>query len=63
MSDEPRLRLAEGQRLLDAGDPDAAIRILASLTGHPDRDVSGEALQLIGVARYRLDDEPGALVA
>ncbi len=63
MSDEPRLRLAEGQRLLDAGDPDAAIRILASLTGHPDRDVSGEAWQMIGTARYRLDDEPGALVA
>jgi len=63
MTDEPRLRLAEGQRLLDASDNDAAIRILASLTGHPDRELASEAWLLIGTARYRLDDEPGALVA
>ncbi len=63
MTDEPRLRLAEGERLLDASDPNAAIRILASLTGHPDRELASEAWLLIGTARYRLDDEPGALVA
>lgn len=63
MTDEPRLRLAEGDRLLDAGDPDAAVRILASLTGHPDRDLAADAWLRIGTARYRLDDEPGALVA
>jgi membrane associated rhomboid family serine protease len=63
MPDEPSLRLEEGRRLLDSGDPDAALRILASLTGHPDRELSGEAWQLIGTARYRTDDEPGALAA
>jgi membrane associated rhomboid family serine protease len=63
MADEAQLRLEEGRRLLDAGDPDAAIRILASLTGHPDAELSGEAWLLIGTARYRTDDEPGALVA
>ncbi|MEO8251974.1 MAG: rhomboid family intramembrane serine protease [Chloroflexota bacterium] len=63
MSDEPRLRLAEGQRLLDAGDLDAAVQILAPLTGHPDPELSGAAWLAIGTARYRLDDEAGALVA
>jgi membrane associated rhomboid family serine protease len=63
MADEPTLRLEEGRRLLDQGDPDAALRILASLTGHPDAELAGEAWQLIGTARYRLDDEPGALEA
>jgi membrane associated rhomboid family serine protease len=62
-ADEPTLRLEEGRRLLDAGDFDAAIRILASLTGHPDKELSGEAWQLIGTARYRTDDEPGAQAA
>src|SRR3990170_7936464 len=63
MADEPTLRLEEGRRLLDAGDLDASIRILASLTGHPDKELSGEAWQLIGTARYRTDDEPGAQAA
>ncbi|HUF07167.1 MAG TPA: rhomboid family intramembrane serine protease [Candidatus Binatia bacterium] len=63
MADEPALRLEEGRRLLDSGDPDAAMRILGSLTGHPDPELSGEAWLLIGTARYRTDDEPGALAA
>jgi membrane associated rhomboid family serine protease len=63
MTDEPTLRLAEGQRLLDAGDLDGATRILGPLTGHPDRDLAAEAWQAIGMARYRADDEPGALAA
>lgn len=63
MSDEPQLRLAEGQRLLDAGDLDAAVQILAPLSGHPDPELSTDALLAIGTARYRLDDEPGAVVA
>ena len=63
MTDAPTLRLEEGRRLLDAGDFDAATRILASLTGHPDADLSGEAWLLIGTARYRADDERGALTA
>ncbi|HEY8171194.1 MAG TPA: rhomboid family intramembrane serine protease [Candidatus Limnocylindria bacterium] len=60
MAEEPTMRLEEGRRLLDQGDPEAAVRVLASLTGHPDPDLSGEAWLLIGSARYRLDDEPGA---
>ncbi len=63
MSDEPRLRLAEGQRLLDAGDLESAVEILAPLTGHPDPELGGAAWLAVGTARYRLDDEPGALVA
>lgn len=63
MSDEPQLRLAEGQRLLDAGDLDAAVQILAPLSGHPDPELSTDALIAIGTARYRLDDEAGAVVA
>jgi membrane associated rhomboid family serine protease len=63
MQNEPSLRLEEGRRLLDAGDHDAAIRILGQLTGHPDADLAGDAWLLIGTARYRLDDEHGALSA
>ena len=63
MTDEPTLRLEEGRRLLDAGDLDAAIRILGPLTGHPDGELAGEAWLSIGAARYRADDEPGALAA
>jgi membrane associated rhomboid family serine protease len=63
MTDEPTLRLEEGRRLLDAGDLDAAVRILAPLTGHPEPDLAGEAWLAIGMARYRADDEPGALAA
>jgi len=60
MADEPQQRLAEGQRLLDAGDLEAAVQILAPLAGHPDPELSGAALLAIGSARYRLDDEAGA---
>jgi membrane associated rhomboid family serine protease len=63
MADEPTMRLDEGRRLLDQGDPDAALAILAPLTGHPDPDLAGDAWLLIGTARYRIDDEPGALEA
>jgi membrane associated rhomboid family serine protease len=63
MPDEPTLRLEEGRRLLDSGDFDAAVRILAPLTGHPDPDLAGETWLAIGTARYRADDEPGALAA
>jgi membrane associated rhomboid family serine protease len=63
MTDEPTLRLEEGRRLLDSGEFDAAIRILSPLTGHPDPSLAGDAWLAIGTARYRADDEPGALVA
>jgi membrane associated rhomboid family serine protease len=63
MADEPTLRLEEGRRLLDDGDFDGAVRVLAQLTGHPDPELSGEAWQHIGTARYRADDEEGALAA
>lgn len=63
MPDEPTLRLAEGRRLLEDGDLAGAVRILAPLTGHPDPALSGEAWLAIGTARYRDDDEPGALAA
>jgi membrane associated rhomboid family serine protease len=63
MTDELRQRLAEGQRLIDGGDPEAGLRILESLTGSPDPELAGGAWLGIGTARYRMDDEPGALEA
>lgn len=63
MSDEATQRLDEGRRLLDAGDPDRAMSVLVGLTEHADPAISGGALLLVGVARYRTDDEEGALVA
>src|SRR5688572_31459345 len=63
MHDEPTLRLDEGRRLLDAGDFDGAVTLLAPLTGHPDPVLAGDAWLAIGTARYRADDEPGALAA
>ncbi len=63
MDDEPRLRLAEGRRLLDSGEPQGALEVLSRLTGHPDRDLATDAWQLVGTATYRLDDEPAALAA
>ena len=63
MADEPTQRLDEARRLLDGGEPEAATAIATSLTGHPDADVAGEAWQVVGTARYRTDDEAGALAA
>ena len=56
-------RLADARALLDQGDVDAAIAAAEPLTRHTDSGVSGEAWLLIGTARYRGDDEAGALVA
>jgi membrane associated rhomboid family serine protease len=63
MTDELRQRLAEGQRLIDGGDPEAGVRILESLTGNPDPELASGAWLGIGAARYRMDDEPGAMEA
>ncbi len=61
MTDEARSRLDEGRRLLDGGTPESALEILTPLTGQSQ--AAGEAWLLIGTARYRLDDEDGALAA
>jgi membrane associated rhomboid family serine protease len=63
MTDEARLRLAESRRLLDAGDVDHAMELLTELARSPDREIAGEAWLLMGTARYRTDDEAGALQA
>jgi membrane associated rhomboid family serine protease len=63
MADDPTQLLDEARRLLDSGEPDAATAIAEPLTWHPDPDVAGEAWLTIGTARYRADDEPGALAA
>jgi membrane associated rhomboid family serine protease len=55
--------LEEGRLLLDGGDPESAVRVLEPLTRHPDPELAGEAWLLVGTARYRLDDEEGALIA
>jgi membrane associated rhomboid family serine protease len=63
MSDEPRKRLEDARRLLDDGEPSAALAALTPLSTHPDPEIAGPALLLIGTARYREDDEAGALAA
>ena len=61
MSNDPRDLLLEAQRLLDGGDPEQAARILQPVTADPHYGT--DAWILIGTARYRYDDEPGALAA
>jgi membrane associated rhomboid family serine protease len=63
MNDQSPTPLDEGRRLLDSGDPEAAIRVLEPLTRNSDAEMSGEAWLLTGSARYRTDDEEGALIA
>ena len=63
MTLNPRLALAQGRELLDAGDPEGAIALLSRITHQPDRDAVSQAWLLIGTARYRTDDEAGALAA
>ena len=63
MADDPTQRLDEARRLLDSGEPDAATAIAEPISRHPDPDVAGDAWLIIGMARYRTDDEPGALLA
>jgi membrane associated rhomboid family serine protease len=63
MADDPIQRLDEARRLLDGGELDAANAAAMSLTAHPDPDVAGEAWLVVATARYRDDDEPGALAA
>ena len=63
MTDDPRRALAEGQRLLDGGEPAEALAILQPLTTHPDPQIAGAAWISVGTARYRDDDEAGALEA
>jgi membrane associated rhomboid family serine protease len=63
MADDPTQRLDEARGLLDSGDPEAANRIAASLAAHPDPELAGEAWLVVGTARYRTDDEAGALAA
>jgi tetratricopeptide (TPR) repeat protein len=60
---EDTTRLADARAALDRGDLDAAAATVEPLTRHPDPGVSGEAWLLIGTARYRADDEPGAMAA
>lgn len=63
MADDPTTQLDDARRLLDQGDLDAVTALLEPLTRHADANIAGQAWQLIGTARYRLDDEPGALAA
>lgn len=58
-----RAALDEIRDLLDRGEMEAAARAAEPLTRTGDADVAADAWLLIGTARYRLDDEPGALIA
>ena len=61
MSNDPRDLLLEAQRLLDGGDPEEAAHVLEPVTADPHYGT--DAWILIGTARYRYDDEAGALDA
>ena len=63
MADDPIQRLDDARRLLDGGDLAEATRIAETLTSDSDADTAGEAWLVIGTARYRTDDEAGALEA
>src|SRR5262245_29466668 len=63
MTDDPRARLAEGQRLLDQAEPEAALPLFDALTTNPDSEIRGAALIGKGTAQYRMDDEGGALAS
>ena len=53
--------LAEARRLLDQAEPQRALETIGHLTTSPDAEMAGQAWLLSGTARYRLDDEAGAL--
>lgn len=55
--------LAEARKRLDAGDPEGALTAVRELTRSADPEVAGAAWILTGTARYRMDDEAGALAA
>jgi membrane associated rhomboid family serine protease len=63
MSSDASERLADAERLLDSGEPEAAAEALEPLTSTGDAVISTRAWLLLGTARYRLDDEAGALAA
>lgn len=60
---DPSELLADARRMLDSGDPAAAIDALRPLTTDPNDAIAGEAWLLTGTAHYRADDEPAALEA
>lgn len=62
MSD-PLAVLTEARRLLDSGYPEQAIAAVTDLTQSRDPEVAGAAWMVTGTAKYRLDDEAGALQA
>ncbi|HEX2221711.1 MAG TPA: rhomboid family intramembrane serine protease [Candidatus Limnocylindria bacterium] len=63
MSSDASERLADAERLLDSGEPEAAAAILEPLTTTTQPVVATRAWMLLGTARYRVDDEQGALAA
>jgi membrane associated rhomboid family serine protease len=62
MSD-PLAVLTEARRLLDTGYPEQAIAAVTDLTQSHDPEVAGAAWMVDGTAKYRIDDEAGALQA
>jgi membrane associated rhomboid family serine protease len=62
MSD-PLATLADARRLLDSGYPEQALAAVSELTGSHDPEVAGAAWLITASARYRTDDEAGALQA
>jgi membrane associated rhomboid family serine protease len=62
MSD-PLATLADARRLLDTGYPEQALAAVTELTTSRDPEIAGAAWLITASARYRADDEAGALQA
>ena len=61
--DDPLARLAHAETLLDEGELEGAERAVEPLLRDTDRDVAARAWLIVATARYRADDESGALEA
>ena len=60
---DPRLMLDDARRAAESGNYETAAELYARRVGNPDPQIHVAALLGLADARYRLDDEPGALQA
>jgi membrane associated rhomboid family serine protease len=62
-ANDPRLALEQAQRAAEQGDYESAAQLYVRGVGNPDPQIHVAALLGLADARYRLDDEQGALQA
>jgi membrane associated rhomboid family serine protease len=63
MSPDSRAALTEAQAALDHAEPERALNLASPATGDGDQEIAAAAWMIVGTARYRLDDNAGALEA